>query len=94
VAFTRAAGWALMVDFDPGYPPDRAGAEPDLLLKDMRALGLNTSAADAALAQPDLAMLALTERETGVSLTRHLLRDSTCLTAAVTVTVKSSDDSH
>ncbi|MEV6845541.1 DUF6461 domain-containing protein [Actinoplanes sp. NPDC051411] len=90
--FVLASDGTILVDFDPGYPPDRVGTEPDLLVGDMRAVGLNTSAVDAALAQPEPAMLALTERVTGVPLTRHLLRDSAYLAAAVTV--RSSDDSQ
>jgi hypothetical protein len=35
--FVLASDGTILVDFDPGYPPDRAGAEPDLLVKDMHA---------------------------------------------------------
>jgi hypothetical protein len=90
--FVLASDGTILVDFDPGYPPDRAGAQPDLLADEMRAVGLNPTLAEPTRAQPEPATLALTERVTGVPLTRALLRDSTYLAAAVTVTVASTAD--
>jgi hypothetical protein len=81
--FVVATDGTIEVDFDPGFPPDREGTHPDLLLDDMRAVGLNP--ADYGHVPPDLATLALVERVTGVPLTAALLHGSTYLAAAVTV---------
>jgi len=88
--FVLATDGTILVDFDPGYPPDRTGARPDLLVGEMRAAGLNPTLSEASSVPPELAALALAERVTGVPLTRHLLRDSDYLTAAVTV--RSNED--
>jgi len=84
--FVLASDGTIVVDFDPGYPPDRAGTQPDLLVNAMNAVGLNPTLQQSAPAYvpPELATLALTEQVTGVPLTLHLLHDSTYLAAAVT----------
>jgi Family of unknown function (DUF6461) len=83
--FVLASDGTIVVDFDPGYPPDRAGTQPDLLVNAMTAVGLNPTLQQSAPAYvpPELATLALIERVTGVPLTLNLLHDSTYLAAAV-----------
>jgi hypothetical protein len=81
--FVLATDGTIEVDFDPGFPPDREGTHPDLLLDDMRAVGLDP--ADYGHVPPDLATLALVERVTHVALTAGLLHGSTYLAAAVSV---------
>lgn len=90
--FVLAEDGTILVDFDPGYPPDRAGSRPDLLVAQMRAAGLNPTVAETATAQPEPAALALTESLTGVPITRPLLRDSSYLAAAITV--QTTDDTE
>jgi hypothetical protein len=82
--FVLATDGTIEVDFDPGFPPDREGTRPGLLLDGMRAVGLDP--ADYGHVPPPLATLALAERVTHVPLTAALLHGSAYLAAAVTVT--------
>jgi hypothetical protein len=93
--FVLAADGAIVVGFDPGYPPDRDGTQPDLLVEAMREVGLKPSLQEppTAYVPPELAALALTERVTGVPLTYPLLHDSAYLAAAV-VARASEDDAQ
>jgi hypothetical protein len=94
--FVLASDGTILVDFDPGYPPDRAGSRPDLLVDQMRAVGLEPTLQETprAYVPPELACLDLTERLTGVPLTLHLLHDSTYLAAAVAVPTDNSQQTR
>jgi hypothetical protein len=83
--FVLAEDGTILVDFDPGYPPDRSGTRPDLLIPDMRAVGL-----DPFTALPEPAALALARRLTGIALTRPLVQDRSYQPA--TVITPTSDD--
>ncbi|MGX6600927.1 DUF6461 domain-containing protein [Micromonosporaceae bacterium Da 78-11] len=88
--FVLADDGVVQVDFDPSYPISRTGGKPDLLLADMRAVGLDLSGRNLDPADPAYrdvpylaAALALAERITGIRLTAELLHTSTYLAAAV-----------
>ncbi|MFD8980545.1 DUF6461 domain-containing protein [Streptomyces sp. NPDC059564] len=65
------------------WPADRTGRTPDDLNGLMREVGLDPSGDEDPAIDHKAAVLALTERLTGVRLTEELLRDTTYLTAAV-----------
>jgi Family of unknown function (DUF6461) len=63
----------LLVQFEPLFPERRSGARPDLLVDQMRAVGLDPDGASPLIGGADLAALALAERVTGVRLDPELL---------------------
>jgi Family of unknown function (DUF6461) len=64
---------ALAVQFEPLFPERRWGGRPDLLVDQMRAVGLDPDQARPLLGRADLAALALAERVTGVRIDPGLL---------------------
>jgi hypothetical protein len=74
---------AVQVSFDPHDPTDRSGVDPDRLLTDMKAVGLDLSGAGLDPADPSYvevpdteAAFALTQRITGIPLTVALLHSA------------------
>jgi len=83
-AFTLAENGVVRVSFDPQDPTDRSGTDPDRLLADMKASGLDLSGVSVDPADPAYvdvpdteAAFALTQRVTGLPLTAELLHSST-----------------
>lgn len=88
--FVLAENGVVQVAFAPRIADEREGAQPDRLLADMQAAGLNPSGEGPDSDDPAYrdvryaeAALALTERVTGVKLTAPLLHTSTYLAVAV-----------
>jgi len=82
--FTLAEGGVVQVSFDPQDPTDRSGADPDRLLADMKAVGLDLSGVGRDPADPSYvdvpyteAAFALTQRVTGLPLTAEVLHSAT-----------------
>jgi Family of unknown function (DUF6461) len=73
--FSYAVDGALLVSFEPLFPQRRWGSQPDLLLPQMRAVGLDPDWHEPPYGELDTAALALAGRLTGV----HL--DPGCCTA-------------
>ncbi|WP_392892731.1 DUF6461 domain-containing protein [Streptomyces sp. LN699] len=71
----------LRVTFE--WPADRTGSAPDELNALMREVGLNPTGDEAPGLDRKAAVLALTERLTGVRVTEQLLRDAEYLTGEV-----------
>jgi hypothetical protein len=71
--FSYAADGALLVQFELLFPQRRWGSQPDLLLQQMRAVGLDPDCQEPPDAELDTAALALAERVTGVHLDPSLL---------------------
>jgi hypothetical protein len=71
--FSYAADGALLVQFELLFPQRRWGSQPDLLLQQMRAVGLDPDRQEPPDAELDTAALALAERVTGVHLDPSLL---------------------
>lgn len=68
-----AENGGLLVQFEPLFPERRSGARPDLLVAQMRAVGLDPDQASPLIGGADLAALALAERVTGVRLDPEVL---------------------
>lgn len=84
-SFLWAEDGVLRLCFDPMFPEDRWGAEPDELLDVMRRIGFHL---DAEEQEPDLspqAAFALAEHLTGVAVTPALLRDTTFTCATIRI---------
>ncbi|OKH83514.1 hypothetical protein EB73_05700 [Mycobacterium sp. SWH-M3] len=75
----------LLVDFDLLFPTERFGADPDVVLDDLRAIGIPLDAGPEDVAAIDLsaAGFALAERITGVACTAELFETSRYLAATV-----------
>lgn len=83
--FLWAEDQVLRLCFDPMFPEDRWGAEPDELLDVMRRIGFHLEVEDP---EPDFspqAAFALAEHLTGVAVTPALLRDTTFTCATVRI---------
>ncbi|MEV8341067.1 DUF6461 domain-containing protein [Streptomyces niveus] len=83
--FLWAEDQALRLCFDPMFPEDRWGAEPDELLDVMRRIGFHLEVEDP---EPDFspqAAFALAEHLTSVVITPALLRDTTFTCATVRI---------
>ncbi|MFF9147527.1 DUF6461 domain-containing protein [Streptomyces sp. NPDC014861] len=83
--FHWAEDQVLRLCFDPMFPEDRWGAEPDELLDVMRRIGFHLEVEDP---EPDFspqAAFALAEHLTGVAVTPALLRDTTFTCATVRI---------
>ncbi len=74
--FLLAENGVVRVAFDPAYPAGRAGTEPDRLLPDMTASGLDPAPADTDVPATEAAF-ALVQRITGVPFTAGLLHEAT-----------------
>jgi Family of unknown function (DUF6461) len=81
--FSYAVDGALLVSFEPLFPQRRWGRQPDLLLPQMRAVGLDPDWQQPPYDEIDTAALALAERLTGVHLDPTLL-DGPLLGAEIT----------
>jgi Family of unknown function (DUF6461) len=71
--FSYAADGALLVQFELLFPQRRWGSQPDLLVSQMRAVGLDPDRHEPPPGGLDTAALALAERVTGVHLDPSLL---------------------
>jgi Family of unknown function (DUF6461) len=71
--FSHAADGELLVQFEPLFPRRRWGTRPDLLLPQMRAVGLDPDRDEPPYEDIDTAALALAERVTGVRLDPSML---------------------
>jgi Family of unknown function (DUF6461) len=71
--FSYAADGRLLVQFELLFPQRRWGSQPDLLLPQMRAVGLDPDWHEPPHGELDTAALALAERVTGVHLDPSLL---------------------
>jgi hypothetical protein len=71
--FSYAVDGALLVQFEPLFPQRRWGSQPDLLLPQMRAVGLDPDWQQPPYGDIDTAALALAERVTGVHLDPRVL---------------------
>jgi hypothetical protein len=71
--FSYAADGALLVQFELLFPQRRWGSQPDLLLAQMRAVGLDPDWQEPPPGELDTAALALAERVTGAQLDPSLL---------------------
>jgi Family of unknown function (DUF6461) len=71
--FTFAADGVLLVQFELLFPQRRWGSQPDLLLPQMRAVGLDPDWDQPPQGELDTAALALTEQVTGIRLDPGLL---------------------
>jgi hypothetical protein len=71
--FSDAVDGALLVQFELLFPQRRWGSQPDLLLPQMRAVGLDPNWHEPPYGQVDTAALALAERVTGVHLDPRML---------------------
>jgi hypothetical protein len=71
--FSDAVDGQLLVQFEPLFPQRRWGSRPDLLLPQMRAVGLDPDWDEPPYGDIDTAALALAERVTGVHLDAALL---------------------
>jgi hypothetical protein len=71
--FSSAADGRLLVQFELLFPQRRWGAQPDLLLPQMRAVGLDPDWQQPPPGELDTAALALAERVTGVQLNPGML---------------------
>ena len=80
--FSDAVDGQLLVQFEPLFPQRRWGSHPDLLLPQMRAVGLDPDRDEPPYGDIDTAALALAERVTGVHLEAALL-DGPLLGAAI-----------
>lgn len=77
----------LLVDFDPMFPAERTGTDPDAVVQHARAVGLPVDAEPEETAAVDLsaAGFALAQRITGVACTPTLFEHSEFLVATVSV---------
>jgi hypothetical protein len=80
--FSYAADGSLLVQFELLFPQRRWGRQPDLLLTQMRAVGLDPDRQQPPPGELDTAALALAERVTGVHLDPSML-DGPLLTAQI-----------
>jgi hypothetical protein len=71
--FSYAADGRLLVQFELLFPQRRWGSQPDLLLPQMRAVGLDPDWQEPPPGELDTAALALAERVTGVHLDPRML---------------------
>jgi Family of unknown function (DUF6461) len=71
--FSDAVDGALLVQFELLFPQQRWGSQPDLLLAQMRAVGLDPDWHEPPHGEVDTAALALAERVTGVHLDPGIL---------------------
>jgi Family of unknown function (DUF6461) len=71
--FSYAADGRLLVQFELLFPQRRWGSQPDLLLPQMRAVGLDPDWQEPPPGELDTAALALAERVTGVHLNPSIL---------------------
>jgi hypothetical protein len=71
--FSDAVDGALLVQFELLFPQRRWGSQPDLLLPQMRAVGLDPDWPEPPYGEVDTAALALAERVTGVRLDPTIL---------------------
>jgi Family of unknown function (DUF6461) len=74
--FSDAIDQELLVQFELLFPQRRWGSQPDLLLRQMRAVGLDPDGHEPPYGGVDPAALALAERVTGVHLEPSLLEGS------------------
>jgi hypothetical protein len=74
--FSYAADGALLVQFELPFPQRRWGSRPDLLVPQMRAVGLDPDWHEPPPGELDTAALALAERVTGVHLDPDVLEGS------------------
>jgi hypothetical protein len=72
-SFNYAVDGEVLVTFEPLFPEQRWGSQPDLLLPQMRAVGLDPDWREPPYGDVDTAALALAERVTGVHLDPTLL---------------------
>jgi hypothetical protein len=80
--FSDAVDGALLVQFELLFPQRRWGSQPDLLLPQMRAVGLDPDWHEPPYGELDTAALALAERVTGVRLDPGIL-DGPLLVAGI-----------
>jgi Family of unknown function (DUF6461) len=71
--FSDAVDGEVLVQFEPLFPQRRWGSQPDLLLPQMRAVGLDPDWHEPPYGELDAAALALAERVTGVHLEASML---------------------
>ena len=81
--FSYAVDGVVLTGFEPLFPQRRWGSQPDLLLPQMRAVGLDPDWPQPPYGAVDLVALALAERLTGVHLDARAL-DRPLLAAVVT----------
>jgi hypothetical protein len=72
-SFNHAVDGEVLVTFEPLFPEQRWGSQPDLLLPQMRAVGLDPDRQEPPYGEVDTAAMALAERLTGVHLDPTLL---------------------
>ncbi|MFH8715130.1 DUF6461 domain-containing protein [Streptomyces zaomyceticus] len=83
--FLWAEDQVLRLCFDPMFPEDRWGTEPDGLLDVMRRIGFHFDDDDPETDLSSPAAFALAEHLTGVAVTPTLLRDTTFTCATVKI---------
>ncbi|WP_432121572.1 DUF6461 domain-containing protein [Streptomyces sp. S1] len=83
--FLWAENQVLRLCFDPMFPEDRWGAEPDELLDVMRRIGFHFDDDDPETDLSSPAAFALAEHLTGVAVTPALLQDTTFTCATVRI---------
>jgi hypothetical protein len=71
--FSDAVDGEVLVQFELLFPQRRWGSQPDLLLPQMRAVGLDPDSQEPPYGEVDTAALALAERVTGVHLDPRML---------------------
>ncbi|MFE4828784.1 DUF6461 domain-containing protein [Streptomyces sp. NPDC056672] len=83
--FLWAEDQVLRLCFDPMFPEDRRGTEPDELLDVMRQIGFHLKAEDPETDFAPQAAFALAEHLTGIAITPALLQDTTFTCATVRI---------
>ncbi|MGW6742590.1 DUF6461 domain-containing protein [Streptomyces sp. NPDC055025] len=83
--FLWAEDRVLRLCFDPMFPEDRWGTEPDELLDVMRQIGFHLEAEDPETDFSPQAAFALAEHLTGIAITPALLQDTTFTCATVRI---------
>ena len=93
VYFSDAADGGLLVQFELLFPQRRWGSQPDLLLTQMRAVGLDPDWPEPPPGELATAALALAERVTGVHLEASIL-DGSLLAAEIVPLLDDPSASH